>query len=342
MIKIDSFMVSTLVIAIIAAAGYGCSKNRHSAKEVVIYVSEDQVFSQPVLKAFTRATGIKVKAVYDTEEAKSTGVMNRLISERSNPQADVYWANEPIRAEVLKQKKISAIYFSPAAKGISQKFKDKDGYWTGFSARARVLIVNSASKNSPDSIYAYTDKLFTGRSVMANPLFGTTTSQVAALFTILGDNKAKAFMDSVKNNGVKITTSNGESADFVASGKYDFSLVDSDDAISRIRQGLPVKMIYPDQKKDGLGTLVLPNTVMLIKGAPHKKEAKKLIDFLLSKKSEQMLAFADCAQIPLNDGVKTPKEIKTIKNIKTMPIDYKKVAAKMVEIQPYLKAWTGL
>ena len=46
------------------------------ANEVVVYVSHDQVFSEPILKDFERDTGIKVKAVYDTEETKSAGVMN--------------------------------------------------------------------------------------------------------------------------------------------------------------------------------------------------------------------------------------------------------------------------
>jgi len=83
------------------------------SSDVVIYVSEDQVFSEPVLKDFERETGIKVRALYDTEEAKGTGVMNRLIAEKKNPRADVYWANEPIRAIVLKEKGVTAQYFSP-------------------------------------------------------------------------------------------------------------------------------------------------------------------------------------------------------------------------------------
>ena len=65
---------------------------------VVVYVSEDQIFSEPILKDFEKEAGIQIKAVYDTEEAKSTGAMNRLIAEKNNPQADVYWANEPLRA----------------------------------------------------------------------------------------------------------------------------------------------------------------------------------------------------------------------------------------------------
>ena len=115
----------------------------------MVYVSEDQVFSEPILRDFEAETGIRVRAVYDTEETKSTGVMNRLIAEKGNPQADVYWANEPIRAIVLKQRGISDKYFSPGAKGIPANFKDPQGYWTGFSARARVFIVSTKKKSSP-------------------------------------------------------------------------------------------------------------------------------------------------------------------------------------------------
>src|SRR5215211_1222550 len=97
----------------------GCSKKDENV--VVVYVSEDQVFSEPILRDFETATGIRVKAVYDTEEAKSTGVMNRLLAEKDNPQADVYWANEPIRADALKQRGVSTAYDSPSAEGIADQ-----------------------------------------------------------------------------------------------------------------------------------------------------------------------------------------------------------------------------
>ena len=125
---------------------------------VVVYVSHDQVFSEPILKDFENDTGIQIRAVYDTEETKSAGAMNRLIAEKSNPQADVYWANEPIRAEVLRQQHIAAPYVSPNAKEIPAKFRDPDGYWTGFAARARVIIVNVRMLNPrPSSVLSYTD-----------------------------------------------------------------------------------------------------------------------------------------------------------------------------------------
>src|SRR6266542_1437490 len=227
-----------------------------SSRTVVVYVSEDQVFSEPILKDFERETGITVKSVFDTEESKSTGVMNRLIAERDNPQADVYWANEPVRADLLKQRGVSTPYISHSAEGIADQFKDPDHYWTGFSARARLLLVNTKSTIKPAGVMAYNDPSAKGRAAIANPLFGTTTDYVAALFTMWGDERGRTFMNEMKNNGVKITTSNGESADFVAAGQVDFSLVDSDDAVNRKKQGKPVEIVYPDQDPNGLGVLI--------------------------------------------------------------------------------------
>ena len=309
-------------------------------KSVTVYVSEDRVFSEPILKAFEQKTGIKVNALYDTEESKSTGVMNRLIAESNNTRADVYWANEPIRAEVLRQKGLLQPYQSPYAKDIPQKFIQKEYYWTGFSARIRLFLVHESLKDiQPETILAYTDDLFKAKAVIANPLFGTTTSHIAALFTLWGDTKIKAFMNAMKKNKVAISSSNGESADMVARSEYLFALVDSDDAVSRIRQKKPVYLVYPDQKEDQIGAFVVPNTVMLIKNAPHPNAAKKLIDYLLSKETEEKLAAADCAQIPLHPGVKPPKELKPIDQLKVMQVDYAAVARKLTEIQPFLKKW---
>src|SRR5437868_864269 len=183
-----------------------------NSKTVTVYVSEDQVFSEPILKDFEREAGIAVRAVYDTEEAKSTGVMNRLIAEKDHPQADVYWANEPVRAEALKKSGITTPYSSPSATGIPAEFRDVDGHWTGFSARGRVMIVNTNAKlkAKPGSVLAYTDPREKGRGVIANPLFGTTTAYVAAIFTLWGDEKGKAFLDSMKRNDVRVSTGNGE------------------------------------------------------------------------------------------------------------------------------------
>jgi iron(III) transport system substrate-binding protein len=329
-----AFLISAVCLVFVSC------RNQPS-KTVVVYVSEDQVFSEPILKDFERETGITVKSVFDTEEAKSTGVMNRLIAEKDNPQSDVYWANEPVRADALKQRGVSMPYVSPSADGISEEFKDPDHHWTGFSARARLLVVNANAALKPSSVMAYAEPSARARGAIANPLFGTTTAYIAALFSVWGDDRARAFMNQMKANGVKMTTSNGESAEFVASGQADFALVDSDDAVSGKKQGKPFEIVYPDQDPNGLGVLILPNAAVLIKGGPNPDNGRKLIDYILSKDTERKLAFADCAQIPLHAGVETPPEVRHIEDLKPMRVVYADLARKMEDIQPFLKQWTG-
>jgi iron(III) transport system substrate-binding protein len=333
------WLVPALLVAVVAALVLWRFSAGTQGPTVVVYVSHDQVFSEPILKDFENETGIKVRAVYDTEETKSTGVMNRLIAEKDNPQADVYWANEPVRAEVLRQQGIAAPYVSQNAEGISATFKDPNGYWTGFAARARVLIVNKKASAKPDSVLAYTDPQWRGRAVMANPLFGTTTTEIAALFVLWGDERGQAFMKALRANGGKLSASNGDSADLVARGEFDFSLVDTDDVVGRVRQQQPVELVYPDQGVDGIGCFLVPNAVVLIAGGPHPDTARKLIDYLLSKEVEGKLARSDAAQIPLHPGVEGPPELRPIDKLKTMQVNYAEIAAKLQAIQPFLKRW---
>jgi iron(III) transport system substrate-binding protein len=312
-----------------------------STPVVVVYVSHDQVFSEPILKDFEKEAGILVRAVYDTEETKSAGTMNRLIAEKNNPQADVYWANEPIRAEVLRQRGIAAPYVSPNAAGIPETFRDPNGYWTGFAARARVLIVHQDVNPRPTSVFSYADPRWRGRTVIANPLFGTTTAQIAALFVLWGDERGRAFMQDLHDYAAKISPSNGDSADLVARGEFAFSLVDSDDVVNRMKQHQPVTMVYPDQGVDEIGCFIVPNAAVLIAGSPHPETGKKLIDYLLSKETERKLAFSDAAQIPLHPGIPMPPQLQPIESIKVMKVNYTEIAAKLQAILPFLKSWVG-
>lgn len=307
--------------------------------EVVVYTSVDQVFSEPVLKEFEKRTGIKVKAVFDTEETKSTGVLNRLIAERNNPQSDVFWSGDPMRADVLKQRGITEAYRSPAASGISEVFIDNDYNWIGFSSRARVLLINTnlvKPQDIPSSILDLTNEKYKGKFTVANPLFGTTSFHIAAIFAALGDEKATQFMEDLKKNGVVISSSNGDVKKKVATGEVQMGLTDTDDANEAVKEGAPVKAIFLDQ--NGFGNLIVPNTVSLIKNSQNSENGKKLIDFLLSVETEKMLA-ESCAQMPLHKGVPVPSTVPSLDNIVPMKVNYAEVAQKSEQIKEYLKQW---
>jgi len=323
--------------ALLALAGCG-----QAPREVVAYTSVDQVFSEPVFREFERRTGIAVRAVYDTEETKSTGVLNRLIAEGSNPQADVFWSGDPVRPFLLVKRGLVAPYPSPNAAGIPAAFKATDGTWTGFAARARVLLVNRTRLGggpSPESIRDLADARWKGQTAIANPLFGTTTMHAAALFTAWGDAPAKAFFEQLKANDVRVAGSNGEVRRLVVAGEVTFGLVDTDDANEAVREGAPVDVIFPDQQGDG--TLLMPTAVVLLKGAPHADAGRQLIDYLLSVQVEQRMAEA-AAHIPLRDSVAAPAGLKRADEIKAMSVDYARMAAEIERVEPWLRGWTGL
>ncbi len=331
-----------LLVAVIGVATIisACSQGP-GEPQVVVYTSVDDIFSRPVANRFQERTGIKVKLVTDTEETKSTGLLNRLIAEKKRPVADVFWSGDPVRAAVLKKRGVSEAYHSPAAEGLPAEFSDPDGYWTAFSTRARVIIYNKLAfsyRKPPASVLDFTDPAFKGMGCIANPLFGTTSMHAAALFQVWGPKGAEAFFNDFSKNGGRILSSNGDVKDRVAAGKCMFGLTDTDDVNVAMSEGLDVDFVFPDQ--DSIGTLLVPNCAVLIKNAPHAKEAKKFIDFLLSPETEEILAQSMAAQIPLRADIKGPKRFPPLKDIKTMHVDYSKLAETLERIMNgFLKEW---
>ena len=175
----------------------------------------------------------------------------------------------------------------------------------------------------------------TGQFTIANPLFGTTSTQAAALFSFLGDEKAKEFFSALKTNGVIISQGNSVVKDQVASGEIKAGLTDTDDANIAILNGKPVDIVFPDQ--DGMGTLLIPNTVCLIHGSPNPENGKKLIDYLLSPAVESRLAFSEAAQIPVRSDVKKPNSVPAFGTIRAMEVKYEAVADEMEKAARYIQ-----
>jgi iron(III) transport system substrate-binding protein len=325
-----SHFVSRLALvtaSIFAFTGCGRSGNDQAARKVVVYTSQDRPHATPILAAFEQQSGIKVEAVYDTEAAKTLGLMNRLVGERNNPQADVFWSSESTGNIYLKRKGVTEPYHSPSAETIPPRFKDKEGYWSGFGGRARVLMVNKdLVQQDPHSIRDFATPEWKGRFALANPLFGTTATHVGAWYVLLGKEGAESLLMSLRNNGVVTTTGNGPARDMVAAGEIAACVTDTDDAQGAIDEGRPVRMIYPDQGPNDGGVLIIPNTVSLIAGGPHRENGRLLIDFLLTEKVEEMLAFSPSAQMPLRPNVKHPPHVKSLSELKVQEVDFEKIA----------------
>jgi iron(III) transport system substrate-binding protein len=330
--------ILALVLALTASTALSC---RSRGREVVVYLSIDQVFTEPILRDFERQSGVKVRAVFDTEETKSTGVLNRIVAEAASPRADVFWSGDPVRPYLLIKRGLVSPYRSPNAAAVPPAFKDEGGSWTGGAARARLLLVNKnrvKPEELPRSVRDLADPRWKGQTAIANPLFGTTTMHVAALADAWGDEALKGFLGQLKANGCRIASSNGEVKRLVTSGEVAFGLADTDDAAEALRDGAPIEVVYPDQ--DGLGTLLMPTAVVPLEG-PHPEESRRLVDFLLSTAAEQKLVDA-ASHIPLRPDVRPPAGGKRASEIKSMKVDYSRVADTMERLQPWLREWAGL
>ena len=184
-----------------------------------------------------------------------------------------------------------------------------------------------------------TNPQWRGEAAIANPVFGTTTMHVAAWFSAWGEQEAKSFLSAIKENEVKLASSNGEVKRLVAAGEVTFGLTDTDDAFVAIEAGAPVEVVYPDQ--DGKGTLVMPTVVVLIRDGPHPRAAQQLIDYLLSAEVETTLA-ESAAHMPLRRDAAHPAHIRAAGELRSMKVDYSDVARRMEEIHPWLRTWSGL
>lgn len=325
----------------LAVAVVGIASCRSRGREVVVYLSIDQPFTEPILRDYERQSGVKVRAVFDTEETKSTGVMNRIVAEAKNPQADVFWSGDSVRPFLLVKRGLVQPYVAPSSAAVPPAFKSPDGMWTGGAARARLLLVNRSRVTPgemPRSVRDLADPRWKGQTAIANPLFGTTTMHVAALAEAWGDDALKVFLSQLKSNGVRIASSNGEVKRLVAAGEVAFGLADSDDAAEAQKEGAPVEIVYPDQ--EGIGTLVMPTAVVVVKG-PHGDEARRLADYLLSPQAEQKLVDL-ASHIPLRPDVNPSPGGHRVSDFRTMRVDYAKIADAMERLQPWLREWAGL
>ncbi|WP_234824124.1 extracellular solute-binding protein [Bremerella cremea] len=310
------------VLLFTALIASGCRPAATS--EVVVYTALDQEFSEEHFEQYQQETGATVVPKFDTEANKTVGLTETLFAEKDRPRCDVFWNNEILNTLRLQKAGMLESYKPLHYDEYPAEFVDPDGQWVGFAARARILLVNTeklGKRIAPTSLFDLTDESWQGEGGYAKPLFGTTATHAAVLFAELGPEKAKEFFHQLQGNA-QMFPGNKQVAQAVSSGQITFGLTDTDDAMVEIEQGRPVKIVYPDQGADQLGTLFIPNTLAIIKGGPNPDAAKKLVDYLLSANVETALAEGPSAQIPLNKNLDIPLRVKTPQEIKAMQVDW--------------------
>ncbi|MBK7644537.1 MAG: extracellular solute-binding protein [Planctomycetes bacterium] len=315
----------------------GCGKQ----PDLVVYCSLDQEFAEPLIQRFAKESGLDVHVEFDVEAAKTVGLVARIREEGSNPRCDVFWNNEVAHTAALGGDGLLEPYDSPSAQDLPPLFRDPDRCWNGFAARAHILIVNTklADPATITSMWDFVDPKWSGKVIMAKPLTGTTLTHMAALYLALGEAKADEYVTRIhelsKTGAVDLTNGNAAVARLVGDGKLAVGWTDTDDFAVALERGAPVVAVYPD--KEGCGTLLLPNSVAILKGAPHLPAAKRFVDWVLRPEIEKELAFSRSAQIPVRDSVPRPDSMVSPGAFKPMTVDFKKLGAEIEKRADVLK-----
>lgn len=323
-LRIPILSIFILVVAITA----GCVPRAEN--ELVVYSAADREFAEPILKAFERRhPETRVVSQFDIESTKTVGLVTRIESEGQRPRCDVFWNNELMHMLRLDAAGLLAPIQWEIPANWPTSMRSSSGTWVGIAARGRVLIVNRdllpKSGPRPNSVLDLADSQWQGKCGVASPLHGTTATHFTVLVDKLGMEKANEFFATVKKNAV-VLSGNKQVAQAVSSGQLSFGLTDTDDALIEIDNGLPVEIIFPDQAAEQMGTLMIPNTVAVIKDCPHPVAAKALANYLISEDTEGRLAMGVSGQFPVRPGHAQKSRAQAAGQVRSMEVDFEKAA----------------
>lgn len=267
------FVLAVPVIGIALTLFLGLVGKGRSVESVIVYAAQDQVYAEPILKDFERQTGIKVRAVYDSEATKTVAIANRLLAERDHPQCDVYWGNEELRTRQLASRNI---------------FRETNG-WAAFGYRSRRVVVPTSRDTpaAPSSLVELTNPVYRGKVALAYPLFGTTAAHFLALRQHWGESNWLAWCRALAANKPFLVDGNSVVVKFVARGEAVIGLTDSDDIAAEIREGARLKSLPMSGE-----TLLIPNTVAVVRHAPHPAAAQRLFEYLQTRAVTERLVQA--------------------------------------------------
>jgi iron(III) transport system substrate-binding protein len=292
-VHFDIMFWVALVGLVAALALTNVARLLKSARSVVVYAAQDQVYAEPILKHFEKQTGIKVRAVYDSEATKTVAIANRLLAEREHPQCDVYWGNEELRTRQL------------ASRGV---FRETNG-WAAFGYRSRRMVVSTRNTehgtrsaepfaDASASLLALTNPVYRGKIVLAYPLFGTTATHFLALRQHWGETNWLVWCRALAANKPFLVDGNSVAVKFVARGEAAVGLTDSDDIAAGIREGARLRPLPMTGE-----TLQIPNTVAVVRRAPHPEAAQHLFEYLQTPAVTDRLLQAGALEGPSVTGM---------------------------------------
>jgi putative spermidine/putrescine transport system substrate-binding protein len=238
----------------------------------------------------------------------SSVAMAALEKEKAAPQADTAYYS-------------GAIGFQAAGKGLHEPYKpkgwekipaalkDPNGLWWTVHTSAIAFVVNTKALGGAPVPRSWQDLLkpvYKGKIAYDDPTWGGTSyTLIYGLNELMGGSPAnfKPGIAYLKKLDANVSSYPRESIyNGVLRGEVPIWInADGNGYKMRYVDGAPVEVVIPSE-----GTFSMPLVMGLVKGAPHKEEAKKYLDWLLTPPAQA--EFAKAYFLPVVPGT-LPKEI---------------------------------
>ncbi len=293
--RLNRFVVlcATFAVAVLAVGA------AQAQQKLFVYTSMKESMVGEIKTAFAKKhPDIKV----DFQSAGAGKLMAKIAAERESGKilADVLWTSEVPDFYQLKQAGLLQPYTPVEFKAVLNPFQDWDGSFTAVRLGTLGIAYNTRIvKEPPKTWQDLTKPQFKGAYGIANPaLSGTAYMSVALLAKQFG----WGYFEGLRANGAKMGKGSGQVVDDTASGDLVASLAVDYITLDKVDKGATIALVYPPEM------LVVPSPIAIFKGSPNIEAAKKLVDFLLSKEGQTIIA--NEGTLPVRADVKAPDKYK--------------------------------
>jgi iron(III) transport system substrate-binding protein len=257
--------------------------------QVIVYTALQESDMGPISAAFEKATGIKMNYVVVGGAGQ---VETRILAEGNHPQADIFLGGSSEFHADLGSKGLLAPYQSTNAKGIDKTFNDPNGYWQGWYMGVLGFVLNTdryQKEMAPKGVKkpaTWDDALnptWKGFFVTSNP----STAGGAYIFLCnqifrLGEAKAWDYFKKLNQNVNQYTPTAPGPITACATGEFILGMSWAHDIVNNKSKGYPIEVIVPKDTAFEIGS------VSIIKNSANPENAKKLVDWLLTKEAGEL------------------------------------------------------
>jgi iron(III) transport system substrate-binding protein len=287
-------------------------------KQLTVYTALPESELPTYFSEFQKDTGIKIQYV----RLSAGELLARVQAEKNNPQASVWFGGSFDNFVPAGKAGLLEAYQSPELKNIPKEFHDPAGFANPFYVGAISFACNTDWFKKKGLAYptSWDDLLrpeFKGQISLAHPgTSGTSYTILATVVQMRGEADSWKYFAALNQNVRQYTKSGATPPMDVGLGEAAIGITFSHDGLKPAFEGYPVALSFP---KDGTGYEI--GCTALIKGAPARElaNAKRFIDWILSKRGQELFETSKSFRLPVNRLATPPKGAIDTDSLKVIP-----------------------